>query len=526
MIKRLLLTLCFLLLLSVPAYADVPERNPANSEIESAYGVSNFYPEQINTPKGIMDINYTTYKAVDAATGETTYTLTDPPKVFSYGEPWGYNSRFGVNRYAGYTVQGHPLTNPEHPFDSWTGGIYEEKPGRIKYPWDNLKVQNFIASELGIPADSIGTTIPTAFQNRSEWRAKFMWGLIFDRYQGKLIIDPDKYSNEPWEEYVLVYHPPTSNSWGWGRMFREENGSILYKTVWIVNEIPSVPDFFPTPEGETEWREEFLECAKTYDGNPGEEITFSVTLTNQGNKGITDFRAVWEGQGDDPIKGWQGTNPPWKVDEPITLAKGESQTFEVTITVPQPGEPNKLFFKANVDEKTPAQELNQENNIMAICIGKEGLDIGVKLVPRQTYWQIPMDTGSVYPVIDVISTVNINNHYMPIVANGYKEVAGIKREEFEMVKVSGQPPFNESIGFTATKPGKYVIRAGIPAEDENGNPILFKVDDTLQLDVNPANNHDEVVIEVGIGPPLQDKTMPDIDTGYVSGDHIRGDLTG
>ncbi len=166
-------------------------------------------------------------------------------------------------------------------------------------------------------------------------------------------------------------------------------------------------------------------------------------------------------------------------------------------------------------------------NIMVVHIPVEkGLDIGVKLVPRQTYWQIPMDTGSVYPVIDVISTVNINNHYMPIVANGYKEVAGIKREEFEMVKVSGQPPFNESIGFTATKPGKYVIRAGIPTEDENGNPILFKVDDTLQLDVNPANNHDEVVIEVGIGPPLQDKTMPDIDTGYVSGDHIRGDLTG
>jgi len=425
MIKRLLLTLCFLLLLSVPAYADAPERNPANSEIESAYGISNFYPEQINTPKGIMDINYTTYKPIDAATGgEATYALSDPPQVFSYGEPWEYNSRFGVNRYAGYTVQGHPLTNPEHPFDNWTGGIYEEKPGRIKYPWYNLKVKNFIANELGIPADSIGTTIPTAFQNRSEWRVKFMWGLIFDQYQGKLIIDPNKYPNEPWEEYVLVYHPPTSNSWGWGRMFREENGSILYKTVWIVNEIPSVPDFFPTPEGETEWREEFLECAKTYDGNPGEEITFSVTLTNQGDKGITDFRAVWEGQGDDPIKGWQGTNPPWKVDEPITLAKGESQTFEVTITVPQPGEPNKLFFKANVDEKTPAQELNQENNIMAICIGKEGLDIGVKLVPRQTYWQIPMDTGSVYPVIDVISTVNINNHYMPIVANGYKEVAG------------------------------------------------------------------------------------------------------
>ena len=83
------------------------------------------------------------------------------------------------------------------------------------------------------------------------------------------------------------------------------------------------------------------------------------------------------------------SNPPWKAEEPITLAKGESITFDVTITVPQPGEPNKLFFKANVDGNTPAQEVVQENNIMAICIGKEGLDIGVELDPRQPYWQIP-----------------------------------------------------------------------------------------------------------------------------------------
>jgi len=212
---------------------------------------------------------------------------------------------------------------------------------------------------------------------------------------------------------------------------------------------------------------------------------------------------------------WQATMQPCKDDDLfITLA---------VVADPE------AVLSAQSQILEPGQQtwISLNTNIMVVHIPVEkGLDIGVKLVPRQTYWQIPMDTGSVYPVIDVISTVNINNHYMPIVANGYKEVAGIKREEFEMVKVSGQPPFNESIGFTATKPGKYVIRAGIPTEDENGNPILFKVDDTLQLDVNPANNHDEVVIEVGIGPPLQDKTMPDIDTGYVSGDHIRGDLTG
>jgi hypothetical protein len=353
-----------------------------------------------------------------------------------------------------------------------------------------------------------------------------MWGLIFDRYQGKLIIDPDKYSNEPWEEYVLVYHPPTSNSWGWGRMFREENGSILYKTVWIVNEIPSVPDFFPTPEGETEWQEEFLECAKTYDGNPGEEITFSVTLTNQGEKSTTNFMAVWEGQGDDPEKGWAGSNPPWKAEEPITLAKGESITFDVTITVPQPGEPNKLFFKANVDGNTPAQEVVQENNIMAICIGKEGLDIGVELVPRQPYWQIPSDLGYVHPMIDINFSVNIDDHEWLIIADGYKEVVGITKESLQMVKTSGKPPLQDSISFKVTEPGKYTIRAGIPTEDENGTPILFDIDGELQPDINPANNHDEIVIEVSIGPPSQIKTDPDIDTGYEGGDHMRSDLTG
>jgi|GEM_PF-2234334 len=286
------------------------------------------------------------------------------------------------------------------------------------------------------------------------------------------------------------------------------------------------PDFFPTPEGETEWQEEFLECAKTYDGNPGEEITFSVTLTNQGNKGITDFRAVWEGQGDDPIKGWQGTNPPWKADEPITLAKGESQTFEVTITVPQPGEPNKLFFKANVDGNTPAQEVVQENNIMAICIGKEGLDIGVKLVPRQPYWQIPSDLGYVHPMIDINFSANIDDHQLPIFADGYKEAVGVKSEDFQMIKFGGEPPMRELFSFKVTQPGRYVIRAGIPTEDESGNPILFKVDEELQPDVNPANNHAEIEIEVGIGPPSQIKTKPDIDTGYDGGDHIRGDITG
>ncbi len=155
-----------------------------------------------------------------------------------------------------------------------------------------------------------------------------------------------------------------------------------------------------------------------------------------------------------------------------------------------------------------------------------GLDIGVELTPRQPYWQIPVDLGYVHPVIDINFTVNIDDHQLPIFADGYKEAVGVKSEDFQMIKFGGEPPMRELFSFKVTQPGRYVIRAGIPTEDENGNPILFEIDREMQPDINPANNHDEIVIEVGIGPPSQNKTIPDIDTGYTGGDHIRGDLTG
>jgi len=69
------------------------------------------------------------------------------------------------------------------------------------------------------------------------------------------------------------------------------------------------PDFFPTPEGSNQWREEYKDPnkgAKTYSYKQGAtEITFPVTLRNAGEKAITDFRAVWFGQGNDPVMGWQ-----------------------------------------------------------------------------------------------------------------------------------------------------------------------------------------------------------------------------
>ena len=177
----------------------------------------------------------------------------------------------------------------------------------------------------------------------------------------------------------------------------------------------------------------------------------------------------------------------------------------------------------------PGQQtwVSLNTNIMVVHIPVEkGLDIGVELTPRQPYWQIPSDLGYVHPIIDINFSVNIDDHEWLIIADGYKEVVGITKESLQMVKTSGKPPLQDSISFKVTEPGKYTIRAGIPTEDENGTPILFDIDGELQPDINPANNHDEIVIEVSIGPPSQIKTDPDIDTGYDGGDHIRGDITG
>jgi len=86
-----------------------------------------------------------------------------------------------------------------------------------------------------------------------------------------------------------------------------------YFTEALVKVGAGFPDFYPTPEGSTEWKEEYKDPnkgAKTYEYKQGQtEITFPVTLRNSGEKAITDFRAVWYGKGSDPTAGWQGTNP-------------------------------------------------------------------------------------------------------------------------------------------------------------------------------------------------------------------------
>lgn len=164
-------------------------------------------------------------------------------------------------------------------------------------------------------------------------------------------------------------------------------GIIWYFASMVVDYKTGGPDFFSTPEGKTEWEESFRDpnvCAKTYEGEPGQQITFPIALRNGGEaKETTDFKAVWFGKGSDPAQGW--AHPPFDFDK-VELEAGESKEFTVTVTVPQPGEENRLVFGCNTDGKTP--ETNQENNITIIRIGNPGVDLAISIA-SQSIWPIP-----------------------------------------------------------------------------------------------------------------------------------------
>lgn len=244
------------------------------------------------------------------------------------------------------------------------------------------------------------------------------------------------------------------------------------------------PDFYPTPEGSNEYKEEYKTCAKTYEGKKGEPITFPVTLHNVGAKAITDFRAVWEGDGQDPITGWQGTNSPWQT-EPIELAKGESKTFDVTVTVPDM--PRRLFFKANIDGLTPATEINQDNNLMAIGIIPDGIDIGIRM---------PLDfSKTVKPgqKTNVIINAEVRKHDFSLLAEVETILTYPGGSKTEHTTLYRNEQGGKSFQFYDSKyslgPGTYKFTGQVNVL--NG------------IDINPSNNYGETTVTI-----YQEKDYP------------------
>jgi len=304
----------------------------ANKEIEDNYGRANYLRNKNANNKPIK-LHTLTVKGLTS-------------NVIAYGEPYGDIGANGEPRYLGEDRNGVPFSNIKFPIEVW-GREYIEDYNWIKEPWYSDEVQRQYGA----------LNYKNPFLYKSEFKQSIIYGLQLEEYQGKSIAGPGV-ENIDWHEYVYVYQPPTTYTWGMGRMWNQSGGRIYYKTVCMPPLGLEFPDFYPT--GET-----------SYTGNPGEPVYIQVVLHNSGAEALTNFGASWWGSG------W--SNP--LMLEQVTLAKGESRVFNLTVNVPQPGQENRLVFKANIDGRTPENELNQYNNILVVKVQPQGIDLAITGAP-------------------------------------------------------------------------------------------------------------------------------------------------
>ncbi len=503
----ILLTLALIIGIFPPvAKADESLRQSLNQHVDTNYGFENFFPQTVNgKPFNIVKVDtITDNSGKPAYTFELGYELKMP----NYGEPWSFTQKFGVYRYAGYTPQGLPNGMPNHPFDDWGGGILETRQW-MDDPWTDEGVKTKIASDLGVSKSQIKDMFPEelslAIRDIPQIREKILWGLILNPYNGEFIVGkgPGQGINYPWEEKIMVYYPPTEETWGRGRMWHcsKQNGKLYYFNIWIPNTLPGSPDFYPTPEGSTEWQPTYKDpkyCAKTYTYEQGQkEITFPVNLFNQGEEAITDFKAVWFNSSKVSPKPWD--SPVWQNDNEISIAKGESKTFEVTVPLPVPDYAGgMLAFKCNVDSKTPANEVNQENNMMIIKIQEAGVDV-VTLMPDELIYLV--NPGEVADVFVPLTIIREDTSPKPVdVDIKYSGPFGSVNKQATLAGFYsiGNDAYYE-MHFKLSKPGTYKVYA-------EAWPISI-------TDINPANNKAETRIIVKLKKQYDaEKINPDDQT--------------
>ena len=216
-------------------------RQSMNQYMDEEYGRENFFPQTING----KSFNIVKVNTIKDNSGNATYTFPQgwEMKIPNYGEPFDFTNKFGEYRYIGYTPQGLPNGNPSHPFDDWAGGILETRQW-MDDPWTKDGVITKIASQLGVSEKQVKGMFPKELslemRNIPEIRGKILWGLMLNQYNGQLIVGngPGQGINYPWEEKIMVYYPPTPETWGRGSMWHYSAGTLWYFHVWIPNEIP------------------------------------------------------------------------------------------------------------------------------------------------------------------------------------------------------------------------------------------------------------------------------------------------
>lgn len=473
----------------------------ANIFIRAQYGLEEDYFED---PRDIPQPNKT-FKSVPLLV-EQDYNVSDDPKAqFTGIMPYYYKQGGGPGRtqqFLGQTRDGYTITNVRFPMVANWRFIEEldwaeiEDNQAIKW-WESrghdLPENNQFNAMAESDSRLLDFCIGICLWNQvREWDGKqYYQSKAYTDLQGNpvLVNSPRDQIHEnllipigfPWHKYVHVLQPPTYNTWGYGIGFCKKGNSYSYKSFPIAPlQAALSPDFYPTaPQTE-------------YVGKPGETVTIPVTLHNSGEVGTTDIGAAWYGSG------W--VNPLMMHDE-VILGKDESQDFEFEAVVPNPGQETRIVVAANIDGKTPANEINQRNNQLIITVKPlNQVDIAVKVWPIQKSYTMGWNSNFLTPGANVKVTRKDTGDPVNVRLTMNAQPGGTAVEEF--VLKAGEEYFSPHHG-KVTGPGKCVISAEAwPIGVEDVYPADNKDSCTITINqkkLSPKKNYREPGIHVELG---------------------------
>ncbi|WP_066497540.1 DUF5704 domain-containing protein [Abyssisolibacter fermentans] len=185
--------------------------NQANDELETKFGLEQYFEEENRIKAKLCDDTYYQYK------------------VISYGEPTGtYNEDVGEYRYLGTTTTGERIPNYKYPYDKKSNRKFDDMSW-IEDPFFNSRV-----------LESYPDVLPTDFDDsRDDYKEQFIEGMKLQHgpyFENK----PDV----PWEQYMHIVQPPTKYAFGLARLWHISNDGSL----WYID-VALAPGILINPEG-------------------------------------------------------------------------------------------------------------------------------------------------------------------------------------------------------------------------------------------------------------------------------------
>jgi hypothetical protein len=282
----------------------------ANQEIESKYGIPDFYYVTNNYGNAF---NQSTFNRMQAM-GRT---------IFPYGSPAGGDGPNGP-RVFGQTMLGDVFTNARYPDDAYNASLPIISRNWLEEPWHE---------PLCLTNTRIGNLWTNRKKNRFDGNPAFEDAIARGmelRFPGNFSASqPSKYSGK-WHQYVKILQPPTSRSDGVGLMFHKAGTTVWYATI-------SLPATATAPKCPEETFIEKIkvngkdpkenECAPVTPGKTAEiEIIFSATSTT-GNKTVEAWYEIASSPRLDVLT-TQGA-----ISIPIEKGKGQ-MSVKFTVNIP------------------------------------------------------------------------------------------------------------------------------------------------------------------------------------------------